>query len=258
MLRKTLDPELSENTTLVTKTYGFNMEDPMFEDAGISSDPDPDPDHDPDLVRVVHPAFAPSGKYYHRKHIKKCTPGGLYTHEITVPVARKSGCNFGEPDVDYNGALASRLKKHLRGNKTYTDYMRANDRSHDVKFEDIKERYVIYYITHARLYVYNDQHSYHFSVKRVHGTPRGGCGLRNTTPLGADDLNPSKDDDIYVVIFATHVPCDMCCWRRCDEILLVHNITVRAKGGKKSADTTKISKTPVAAKKGKKQNACCR
>ena len=132
MLRKTLDPELTDTTTLVTKTYGFNMVDPMFEDTDMSSDPD--------LVRVVHSAFAPSGKYYHRKHIKKRTPGGLYTHEITVPVARKNGCNFAPPTDDYNGALASRLKKHLREKKNYTDYMRTDDSSHDVKFEDFKER----------------------------------------------------------------------------------------------------------------------
>ena len=134
MLRPTLDPDLSNTTTLVTKTCGFNMVDPMNQ--LMFDEPDP-AIVDPDLIKVVHPAFAPAGKYYHKKHVRKRPSGGLFTHEITVRVARKSGCNFAVPEKDYNGALASRLKKHLRGNKTYTDYMSAGQ---DVTFEDIKKR----------------------------------------------------------------------------------------------------------------------
>ena len=47
-----------------------------------------------------------------------------------------------------------------------------------------------------RIHHVHTQHSYHFSVKRVHGTTRGGCDLRNTTPLGADNLSPGKDNDM--------------------------------------------------------------
>ena len=40
----------------------------------------------------------------------------------------------------------------------------------------------------------------HFRVKEMHNTDRHGCGLKNTTPLAADDLKPGKDEDMLMFL----------------------------------------------------------
>lgn len=131
MLRPTLDNALPITTQVTMKTYEITLSDnPFLVDNPIGTD----------LVKVTHPDFAPHGKYYSRRHLKETPTDSSHTHTITVPVTRRSGTNFEQPEkatqsTSLTGALGKRLKKVLTNHKSYTKYM-------DSKFPfDIKLNY---------------------------------------------------------------------------------------------------------------------
>ena len=97
------------------KTYEVTLPDALLVDNPIGTRAD--------LVKVTHPAFAPQGKYYSRKHLHEAPAGSSHTHTIIVPVARRSGTNFNKPDSTSDGALAKRLTKVLQKHKSYKEFM---------------------------------------------------------------------------------------------------------------------------------------
>ena len=172
MLRATLDPDLETETTICSKKYYISIEDPLFSDNEIGAQPH--------LVRVTHPAFAPNGKYYDKRHLQPVTDDerGSGSHTITVPVTRKCGCNFDIPDSEYSGALGKQLKKLLQGRMHYQTFLKhkcphPQEPPPSVSYSSYKER-----------------------VASAHGTSAGHCDLQNTTAVAADDLNPGDDTDM--------------------------------------------------------------
>ena len=105
MLRPTLDNALPITTQVTMKTYEITLSDnPFLVDNPIGTD----------LVKVTHPDFAPHGKYYSRRHLKETPTDSSHTHTITVPVTRRSGTNFEQPEkatqsTSLTGALGKRL-----------------------------------------------------------------------------------------------------------------------------------------------------
>ena len=112
MLRPTIDKALPITTTLTHKVYDVEIPDPFIADIPIGSNPE--------LVKVTHPAFAPQGKFYHKRHLM--TEDGK--HRIKVPIARKMGCNFNKPAVDIASGLGKHLKNALNKKMNYSKYMR--------------------------------------------------------------------------------------------------------------------------------------
>ena len=113
--RPTVDPALPTKTSQTVTEYKVNICDPLFADAPIGIRAD--------LVLVKNEIFAPNGKYYHKKHLQPAPTGSSHTHTITIPVVRKAGTNFKQPDCDRTGAFSKRLKKLLIKRMDYAKFM---------------------------------------------------------------------------------------------------------------------------------------
>ena len=116
MMRDTMDKDLSKNTSIAYKQYDININvgEPIFADNEIGPAPN--------LVKVTHPAFAPNGKYFDKVHLLPSTDGH-HSHSIKVPIARIGGCNFQEPDCEYQGELGKKLRKILQGRLEYETFL---------------------------------------------------------------------------------------------------------------------------------------
>ena len=158
MMRPTLDPATPTESTASAIQYGLTPPGSLFMDTS------------PDMVWIKHPSFAPTGKYYHKKHFHKAEAGKPYSHYITVPTARQSGCNFEDPSVDIKSPLGQKLSSCLQNELSYTAFMSSKS---ELKFYDFKEW-----------------------VANAHGTPRGRGNLKDVTAMAVDDLNPGDMCDM--------------------------------------------------------------
>ena len=159
MMRPTLDPDISIETTLSHIKYGVTP--PVLSVSSNSSG----------LILLKHPSFASMGKYYHRKHFHKAAADQPYSHWIKVPTARRSACNFDDPGIDCKSPLGKKLISCLQNNMSYTAFM--NSKTTPLKKFNFKQW-----------------------VANAHKTRRGRGNLDDVTAMGVDDLNPGDMSDM--------------------------------------------------------------